>query len=128
MDASLTQDGELELADGHLVVVGEGEVGGDGLPDARVLEAFAEALTVRAVGDPLAGRVDVVLVVGDLDVGEERAPLADEENSPSHEVAGGSHVGGIGVGDGHEASTPSTAVFLESMRSFLALPPWMAFM
>ena len=98
VDARLAEDGELELADDHLVVIGEGEVGGDAVPHARVLEAFAEALAVRAVGDALAGRVDVVLVVGDLDVGEERAPLPDEEKPPSHEVAGGSHVGGIGVG------------------------------
>jgi hypothetical protein len=43
-------------------------------------------------------------VVGDLDVGEQRASLADEEEPSPHEVAGGSHVGGIGIGEGHEAS------------------------
>ena len=91
--------------DDHLVVIGEGEIGGDAVPHARVLEAFAEAFSVRAVGDPLAGWVDVVLVVGDLDVGEERAPLPDEEKPPPHEVAGGSHVGGIGIGAGHQASS-----------------------
>jgi hypothetical protein len=56
------------------------------------------------VGDALSWRVDVVLVVRDLDVAEERASLPNEEESASHEVTGGSHGGGIGVGDGHQAS------------------------
>ena len=104
VDARLAEHRELELADDEFEVVGEGEVGGDGLADARVREVFAEAFPVGAIGDALAGRIDVLLVVGDLDMGEERASLSDEEESVAHEVAGGSHVGGIGVGAGHQAS------------------------
>jgi hypothetical protein len=42
-----------------------------------ILESLAEAFAVGAVGDALPWRVDVVLVVRDLDVGEERAFVAE---------------------------------------------------
>jgi hypothetical protein len=63
VDARLAEHGELELTDDQLEVIGEGEVGGDGLAHARVREGVAEAFPV--------GAVDVVRVVGDLDVSKE---------------------------------------------------------
>ena len=71
---------------------------------ARVREGFAEALPIGAVGDAFAGGGDVVLVVSDLDVGEQRTSLADEEEPAPHDVTSGSHVDRIGIGDGHQAS------------------------
>jgi hypothetical protein len=75
VDAGLAQDGQLELTDDDLVVIDEGQIGSDAVPHARVLETLAEPVADAAVRDPLAGAVEVVLVVGDLDVSEERAAL-----------------------------------------------------
>jgi hypothetical protein len=69
---SLADYREFERADDQLEVVDEREIGGYAVSDADVLEVLSQPIAIGAVRDALARTLQVVLVMGHLDVSEER--------------------------------------------------------
>jgi len=63
-----------------------------------------------------------------LEVGEELAALADEMQTPAEQVPGCPHASGVGIRLREHPPRSRVAISSASIRSFLALPPWMAFM
>ena len=61
-----------------------------------------------------------------LDAGQQIGALPDEEQALAQEDAQGAFVGRIDVRGREELERSRWAIFSESMRSFLFLPPWMA--
>ena len=102
--------------------------------DARLVEACGKAFgqVVGAIAGIASFFVEgrqVVLAVGVDDVGDQLGALSHEEATPPQQVAGFT----LGPRDrrrpcGNMPPRSSPAILPASMRSFLALPPWIAFM
>jgi len=98
------------------------------LRTTRSFEVIGDAFAIARVGDALGEGREVVLLVGHLDVGEQLAALTDQVQASAQEIAGGAHAGRVHVGLGSIPLRSGMAILSASMRSFFALPPWIAFM
>jgi hypothetical protein len=117
----------LELGDQGVVALEQRQIDGDALAHGAVLEVLGDAFPIGRAGDALAERRQVVLVARHLDVGEQLTSLAHEVKPAPQQIAGRPHPRRVGVGLRQHAAAQQRGD-LERIRSFLALPPWMAFM
>src|SRR5215210_3681214 len=78
------------------------------------------------LGDAMLERWQVVLAGGVLDVGDQLRAFAHQVIAPAQQIARGAHLGRIHVRWAIVPPRNSVAILCASIRSFLALPPWIA--
>ena len=119
---------ELELANDLVVVFDKHEVDFHALAGTRVAEDVGDAIAVGHVSDLRLGLGKVVLVMRVLDMRQEVPASADEVQASAKQIPGRAHFGRVHVGLRGVPPRSSMAILKASILSFLALPPWMAFM
>src|SRR5262252_9372337 len=95
---------------------------------ARITEALGYSLAVGFISDFLADLREIVLAVGVLHMGQQLRAFAHQIHAAAKQVPARSHLGRIDIGHRQHTARKSTAILCASILSFLALPPWIAFM
>lgn len=111
VDLDLFGQEDLQFGDRPLECLHDGHVGGDGHLDVLVVgKVLEEFVAVARLVDALLEGFEVVLSVGVLDMTEQFGSLAGEEEAPTQQISGRSHVAWVDVGDGEIAAARSEAI------------------
>ena len=121
-------DGAFDVAKQRVIVGDERQINFDTLVHRRIGKAFGDAVAVGLVGKLFANRWQVVLTVGILHVCQYLSPFVRQMHAAAKQVTGGAHLSCIDVRLREHTAPSKAAIFCESILSFFALPPSMAFM
>ena len=121
----LSSDEQLELIEQGIVEADQGQVGFNAGLDGRISKAFSDTGAIGLVGDLFADLRQVVLTVGVLDMSQKIAVLRGSMIPVAYVYP--RPAAAPYLSDAQTGAAAPDALSWESMRSFLALPPWMAF-
>ena len=120
-------NGQRQIPEQRIIGPTQSKVDFAALLPGRIRNPLRNPVTGGLIGELRADLGQIVLTVGWLDMRQQLSPVAHQMHSPPEPVARGPHVGGIDVRLRQHAPRRSTAIFGTSIVSYLALPPWRAF-